>query len=132
MTAWKAGMLITAARLLDDTPTTTTSGIVAATGFTVTTFTGYRVGNTIELNANIQRTGADIPATTGNINDVQICTMPAGWRPTVGTTDFFWDSGFESGAFVMGTDGICTLRTATDNINTNANLRLHAVFIVDS
>lgn len=132
MTAWKAGMLITAARLLDDTPTTTTSGIVAATGFTVTTFSGYRVGNAIELNANIQRTGSDIAATTGNIADTQICTMPVGWRPTVGTTDFFWDSGFESGGFVMGTDGVCTLRTSTDTINTNANLRLHAVFVVDS
>lgn len=132
MTAWKAGMLVTAARLADDTPTTTTSGLVASSGWSVTSFSGYRVGNTIELNANIQRTGADITATTGNVADQVFCTVPAGWRPTGGTTSFFWDSGFEFGTFLIGTDGVCTLRTASDTINTNANVRLHAVFIVDS
>lgn len=131
MTAWKSGMLVTAARLLDDTPTTTTSGITMATGFTLNDFSAYRVGNLIEFRAYIQRSGADITQTSGNIADTAICTLPSGWRPTSGTTQGFWGSGVEGGDYVYGTDGICTLRTASGDINTGANIRLHGVFVVD-
>lgn len=124
-------MLISAARLADDTPTTTTSGFTAATGFSLNDFTAYRVGNVIEFRAYVARTGADITQTTGNIADTAIGTLPSGWRPTAGTTQGFWGSGVEGGDFVFGTDGICTLRTASDNINTGANIRLHGTFIVD-
>lgn len=125
-------MLISAARLLDDTPTTTTSGFSAATGFTLNDFTGYRVGNTIEFRAYLTRSGADIvPAAGGNIADTAIGTLPASWRPTAGTTQAFWGSGVEGGDFVFGTDGVCTLRTSSDTINTGANIRLHGTFIVD-
>ncbi|MFM9643130.1 hypothetical protein [Streptomyces turgidiscabies] len=131
MTTWKAGMLITAARLGDSAPTITSSGISMATGFTLNDFTGYKVGHIVEIRVYAQRSGADITATTGNIADTQICTLPSGWRPTSGTTQGFWGSGVEGGDFVCGTDGICTLRTASDNINTNANIRLHLTFIQD-
>lgn len=131
MTTWKSGMLMTAARLGDTAPTVTTSGITMSTGFTLNDFTGYRVGNTIEIRAYIQRSGADLTPATGNLTDVAICTLPSGWRPTSGTTQGFWGSGAEGGDFVCGTDGICTLRTASDVINTSANIRLHLVFIVD-
>lgn len=131
MTAWKAGMLITAERLLDDTPTTTTSGFTAATGWSLNDFTAYRVGNVIEFRAYIARTGANITQTNSNITDTQIGTLPSGWRPTSGTTVGFWGDGLEGGDFVYGTDGICTLRTATADIPTGRNVRLHGVFIVD-
>lgn len=124
-------MLITAARLGDTAPTITTSGISIATGFTLIEFTGYRVGNVINLRAYISRSGADIADTTGNIADTQICTMPSGWRPTAGTIIGFWGSGVEGGEVIMATDGVCQLRTASDDINTGANIRLHFTFIVD-
>ncbi|MEU1554305.1 hypothetical protein ABZ517_16500 [Streptomyces scabiei] len=131
MTNWLAGMEITAARLADGIdPTVTTTGLTAATGFTVNDFYGVKSGKNVELAMYLQRTGADITATTGNITDTQICTVPAGLRPTATSTiTGFWDSGSECGGFVIGTDGICTLRTSTDTINTNANLRLHVSFV---
>ena len=82
MTTWLAGMLITAARLTDDAPTTTSSGLAAGTGFTVNSFSGYRAGNVISLDMYLNRTGADITASGGNIADTLICTVPSGWRPT--------------------------------------------------
>lgn len=124
-------MLLTAARLLDDTPTTTTSGFTVASGFTLNDFTAYKVGNTIEFRAYVQRSGATITQTSGNIADTQIGTLPSGWRPTSGTTVGFWGDGVEGGDFVYGTDGICTLRTASADITTGRNIRLHGTFIKD-
>ncbi|MGP4083152.1 hypothetical protein [Streptomyces sp. KR55] len=131
MTAWKSGMLLTAARLLDDTPTKTTSGYTAATGFSLNSFSGYRVGNMVVLDIYLNRTGATITATSGNITDTQCGTAPSGWRPTSGTINGTWDTGVAEGGFVMGTDGITTLRTANGDISNNSNVRLHLEFIVD-
>lgn len=129
MTVWLAGMLITADRLNDYAPdSTTTTGLVAATDFSVNAFYGRRSKGTVVLDIYLQYTGAGLTATTGNITDTACCTAPSGWRPPHTTIVGTWDSGVESGGFVIGTDGVCTLRTASDNINTNANLRLQAVF----
>lgn len=131
MTAWKSGMLLTAARLLDDTPTTTTSGLTAATNFSVNDFLGMRVGNLIVIDAYVQYTGAGITATNGNIADTEICTLPSGWRPAEHVVDVSWDDGFEDGGLLIDTDGTCDLRTSSDTIATGANIRFHAAFIVD-
>jgi hypothetical protein len=131
MTAWLAGMQITADRLNNDSPTTTAAGLTAATGFAVNSFSGYRVGNMVVLDLYMNRSGANITATTGNITDTQIATVPAGWRPTAGTINGTWDNGGAEGGWVIGTDGICTLRTASDTIVSGTNLRLHIGFIVD-
>ncbi|NEB04503.1 hypothetical protein [Streptomyces sp. SID13726] len=131
MTTWKSGMLVTAARLADDTPTTTTSGLTASTGFTVSTFSGYRAGNVVIVDMFMNRSGADITASSGNITDTACCTLPSGWRPTSQTINGSWDNGSVSGGFVCGTDGICTLRSAGGNIVSGTNLRMHLEFIVD-
>ncbi|GAA4999457.1 hypothetical protein [Streptomyces siamensis] len=136
MTLWVPGMKITASRLNDGPAVTTTnSGLVAASGFTVNDFRGYRSGRTIVLDMYLLRTGATITQTSGNITpDVQICTAPIGWRPTNGTINGPWDDGTSEGGFVIGTDGVCTLRTAYSDIagSSTRNLRLHIGFIIDN
>jgi hypothetical protein len=140
MTLWQPGMTITAARLNDGPPVITTdAGLVAATGFSVNDFRGQRTGKNVTLDIYLHRTGADITVSGGNIADTQACTVPAGWRPTNGTINGSWDDGTAGGGFVVGNDGICTLRTsngspirgdATAPTGQGSNLRLHADFIL--
>lgn len=133
MTQWQPGMILTANRLIDGPPVITTdTGLVAATGFSVNDFRGYRCGRHIVLDMYINRTGATITATTGNIGDTQICTTPTGWRPTNGTINGDWEDGVAEGGFVIGTDGLTTLRTGSSDIIAGRNLRLHVGFIIDN
>lgn len=133
MTLWQPGMRITSNRLNDGPPViSTNSGLVAASGFSVNDFRGYRSGRNIMLDLYLLRTGGTLTATTGNINDTQIATVPSGWRPTNGTINGDWDDGTANGGFVIGTDGVCTLRTASSDIVLNRNLRLHVGFILDN
>lgn len=130
MTLWLAGMLITADRLndysLDDE---TTSGFSIASGWTLNNFWANRQGATVEMNIYVNRSGADIVATSGNIGDSAVGTAPSGWRPnSASTINGTWDDGTATGGWVIGTDGICSLRTATSNITSGRNLRLHIVF----
>lgn len=130
MTQWLAGMRITADRLMDYTlDAQTSSGLTAATDFAVNNFWANRQGAAVELNMYLNYTGAGITATGGNITDTTCCTVPVGWRPnSASTINGHWDDGTASGGFVLGTDGVCTLRTASGNIATGRNLRLHIVF----
>ncbi|MET8079977.1 hypothetical protein [Streptomyces sp. NPDC005303] len=109
--------------------TSTSSGLSAASGFSQLDFAGYREGRVTAIDIYLTRTGATINEANGNINDTVCCTLPSGWRPTHQTINGTWDSGVAGGGFVVGTDGICTLRSATGNINNGSNLRLHVVFI---
>lgn len=130
MTNWLSGMLVTADRLndysLDDE---TTSGFVIASGWSLNNFWANRQGATVEMNIYVNRTGGTITATTGNIGDTTVGTAPAGWRPnSASTLNGAWDDGTASGGWVIGTDGICTLRTSSSDIINGRNLRLHIVF----
>jgi hypothetical protein len=129
---------VTAAGTLTAASSSTTTGLTAGTGFTTTNFYGYRYGKVVALDLYMHRSGATITATTGNIGDTQIATVPAGWRPTHNTINGHWDDGTSSGGWVIGTDGICTLRTASSDIVGDAtsagngrNIRLHVTFIQD-
>ena len=129
---------VTAAGTVTGASTSTTSGLTAASGFTTTNFYAYRDGKTVVLDLYMHRSGATITATSGNISDTQIATVPAGWRPTHTTINGHWDDGTSSGGWVIGTDGICTLRTASSDIVGDAtsagngrNIRLHITFIQD-
>lgn len=130
MTQWLAGMRMTADRLNDySLDAETTSGLVAASGFSVNNFWANRQGATVELNMYLNRTGATITSSAGNVADTTCCTVPAGWRPnSASTINGIWDNGSADGGFVIGTDGICTLRTADGDIVNGTNLRLHVVF----
>lgn len=134
MTNWLAGMRITPARLNDRTSATTTTGLTAATGFTVSSFRGRKVAGITVIDALVTRSGADlVPATAGNISpDVLMCTFPVGWRPIDQTANAEWDNGTAEGGCVIGTDGLCTLRTANGTISTSTNLRVHLEFISDN
>jgi hypothetical protein len=123
---------VTAAGTVTGASVSTTTGLTAATGFTVNNFYGYRDGKTVALDLYINRSGGTVTATTGNITpDLQIATVPSGWRPTHTTINGIWDDGTSYGGFVIGTDGIVTLRTASSDITSGRNLRLHIVFIQD-
>lgn len=123
---------VTAAGTITGASTSTTTGLTAATGFTTNNFYGYRDGKTVVLDLYMNRSGATITATSGNITpDVQIATVPSGWRPTHTTINGSWDDGTSYGGFVIGTDGIVTLRTASSDITSGRNLRLHVCFIQD-
>lgn len=123
---------VTAAGNVTSTPVTTTSGLSAGSGFTTNNFYGYKVGKIVVIDLYMNRSGSTITATSGNITpDVAIATLPAGWRPTHSTINGHWDDGTASGGWVVGTDGVCTLRTASSDIANNRNLRLHITFIQD-
>lgn len=131
MTVWLAGMRVTADRLNDySLDAETTSGLVAATNFSVNNFWANRHGATVEMNIYLQYTGSGITATAGNIPDTLCCTVPVGWRPnSASTLNGIWDNGSQSGGFVLGTDGLCTLRTSSASISTSApNFRFHITF----
>ncbi|MEV6536718.1 hypothetical protein AB0M86_45420 [Streptomyces sp. NPDC051639] len=137
MTQWQPGMIITADRLNDGPPViTTASGLAAGTDFAINDFRGAKTGKMVVLDMYLARTGADIAQTGGNIVSPEpvCCTVPSGWRPTNGTINGSWDNGSSEGGFVIGTDGVCTLRTASSNISGTtgsgvSNLRLHVSFI---
>lgn len=117
---------------ITSTPVTTTSGLTAASGFTTNNFYGYKVGKLVVIDLYMNRSGTTITASSGNITpDVAIATLPSGWRPTHSTINGTWDDGTATGGWVVGTDGVCTLRTATSDIANNRNLRLHITFIQD-
>lgn len=107
----------------------TTSGLSVASGFSLNSFYAYRQGRIIAVDVYLNRAGATINESAGNIVDTVCCTLPSGWRPTHDTINGSWDSGVAGGGFVVGTDGICTLRSATGDVSNGSNLRLHVVFI---
>lgn len=109
--------------------TSTTSGLSAASGFSLVDFYGFRQGRSTTIDIYLTRSGGNINATNGNIGDVVCCTLPSGWRPTHDTITSCWDTGIVHGGWVVGTDGICTLRTASDDIGSGTNLRLHVSFL---
>lgn len=103
----------------------TASGLSVASGFSLNDWSGYRQGRTIVVDIYLARTGATINESAGNIVDTVCCTLPSGWRPTHGTINSCWDSGVAHGGWVVETNGVCTLRSASGDISNNSNLRLH-------
>lgn len=112
-------------RVLFSTPTVTGGGglspgtlerndiLTASTGWTVTSQRFYKVGGTVHHTCSIQRTGATLAtnATNGNIVNVQIASIAAGWRPPLGNWQIagggsggnFW-AGYvgETGVYAVG------------------------------
>jgi hypothetical protein len=130
----------TASGTITAASSSTTTGLTAASGFTINSggFYGYRFGKVVAIDLYMHRSGTTITTASGNITDTTIATLPAGWRPTHNTINGAWDDGITFGGWVVGTDGICTLRTAYGDIVGDAtqsgqgrNLRLHITFIQD-
>lgn len=108
----------------------TTSGLSVASGFSQLDFFGFRQGRSVTIDVYLTRTGSNIVATNGNIADTVCCTLPSGWRPTHDTIVSCFDNGIVHGGWVVGTDGLCTLRTASEDIGNATNLRLHVGFLI--
>jgi hypothetical protein len=106
-----------------------TTGLSASTGFSLIDFSGYRQGRMTVLDIFLTRTGSTIQSTNGNIVDTVCCVVPSSWRPTHDTIAGCYDTGIVHGSFVIGTDGIVTLRTATNDLANGTNLRLHIAFL---
>jgi hypothetical protein len=114
----------------EPTLVTGTTGLSAHSGFSVIDFFGHRQGRVTSIDLHLTRTGADINAnSSGNITDITCATVPSSWRPTHGTITGCWDNAVSHGGFVIGTDGIVTLRTASGGIDSGTSLRLHVTFL---
>ena len=109
----------------------TTSGLVAGTGWATNSFFGRRTAQVVTLDIYMNRTGADITNSPGsNLSDFTLCTAPAGWRPQHSTISGFWDNGVAGfGGAVIGTDGIVSVRSSVGNILNNSNVRVQFIFI---
>lgn len=107
----------------------TSSGISVRSGFSLIDFYGYRQGRMVVVDIYLSRTGATINATNGNIADTDCATLPSGWRPTHDTITCCFDTGVTHGGWVVGTDGICTLRTASNDLASGTNIRMHATWL---
>lgn len=108
----------------------TTSGLTVGSGFSLQDFFGFRQGRSVTIDVFLTRTGGNIVATGGNIADTVACTLPSGWRPTHSTITSCFDTGIVHGGWVVGTDGICTIRTASEDIASATNMRLHIGFLI--
>lgn len=126
MTLWQPGMIITDTRLMDGLdPTVVTTGLVAATDFTVNDFYASKSGRIVFVHCYLLYSGATITATSGNISDTTLCTLPVGWRPPT-TINAAWGDGAEDGECTIGTGGAITLRSSVANIPTARNFRVTA------
>lgn len=132
MTLWQPGMRMTADRLNDGIdPTIVTTGLVAATDFTVVDFWAARSGQNVSVMCILEYTGTGIALASGNLPDTPMCTLPSGWRPPVVVNDT-WGDGTESGECTIGTTGVITLRSSNlsiPNEDPNRNMRVATSWI---
>lgn len=106
-----------------------TSGVTGvASGWSLNSFFGRRTAQVVTVDLYVNRTGTTI--TGGDFADIQLCTLPVGWRPQHSTISGFWDNGGTGfGGSVVGTDGLVSLRNSSGNIATGTNLRIQYIFI---
>lgn len=128
MTTWLAGMRITADRLNDHTPTTTTTGLVAATGFTVSSFNAYTVSGVTTVVVFLT-VGTTVTSTSGNVTpDVLCATLPSDWRPPVDQNAIYSNGAIYGEALISSSDGTINLRTANATFS-GGNIRICATWI---
>lgn len=136
MTTWLAGMEITADRLNDFTATETTSGVVDSTGFSTSNFTGRKVSGVTFIELFVNRTGAtlaEVATNTGNINDVDVVTLPSGWRPQE-AINVICGNGSVDGEATISSAGLVSLRSVSGNTGwaSGSNLRFTAMWISEN
>lgn len=107
-----------------------TTGLALSSGFSLNDFRARRTAQVVTIDLYIERTGADLVLSGGNLPDTAMCTLPAGWRPQHGTISGFFDNGVAGfGGAVVGTDGLVTLRSSGGNIVSGTNIRCQFIFI---
>ncbi|CAL9528643.1 hypothetical protein [Streptomyces sp. enrichment culture] len=107
----------------------TTTGLTVTAGWALNSFRARRDGRAVSATVYVKRTGGALTANP-NLEDVLLCTLPAGWRPP-DDTEAIASDGWGSGAARVEADGQIYLRTWSPgmSIDTNANLRLTVGFI---
>ncbi|GHA65782.1 hypothetical protein ACIQRS_07540 [Streptomyces termitum] len=108
------------------------SGAVATTGWSVVSYEARRSRGLCTMSVVVTRTGANIPSDPdGNINDVTLCTLPAGWRPPFNLEAAVAD-GYGDGSAMIASSGLITLRTWSPNglLKVERNVRVSATYIL--
>ncbi|ATI18807.1 hypothetical protein SEA_DIANE_23 [Streptomyces phage Diane] len=118
------------------TPTVTTTGLTAATDFTVVSFYGSKINGVCMVHCYVTYTPSPstdtLPPTANNANiaDTLMCTLPEDyWPPNV--VNFTWGDGTVDGEGYINTTGGVRLRTiSTDQVMpTGRNIRVTSTFI---
>src|SRR5687768_7252473 len=127
-------MLVTADRLNDHSiEEETTSGLVAATDFTTSSFAGYKAKGSTTVSVIVTYTSLTTitSSSAGNISDKVCATLPVGWRPPFTVVTSFDRSGVADGSVSIGPDGKCTLKTLAPNatIGDGNNLSFMATWV---
>lgn len=129
----QAGAYVRAADIIDtieaDLTSDTSVGSVAA-NFTlqsavVRTALG---GKLIDFTLYITTNNA-ITATNGNFNDVAMFTLDAAYRPAE-VKNACAGSGTSTGEAILGTNGVVTLRSASDSLGAGANIRVNFTYLI--
>lgn len=112
--------------------TDTTIGTIA-TGF-VTAAGGQTArtaidGKLVFLNINLNRSGAALTATAGNITDTLCFTLDAPYRPAE-TVAFAWGGNVTGLGFIDSTSGQCVLQSASDTLATSSDIRFTVTFLL--
>lgn len=111
----------------DTTIGTIASGfITAAGGQTARTALG---GKLVYLNLNLNRSGATITATSGNITDTLCFTLDAAYRPAE-TIEFAWGGNTTGVGFIDSTTGQCVLQAASDSLASGSDFRFSCSFLL--
>ncbi len=122
MTVWQPGMRVTALRLNNHDPVPLTSTPVAATNFTVNTFTARKAAGSTEWEVMLTYSGATITAgATGNIGDVLACTLPSDCWPGGETYALFEVAGVTAGSARILANGQIFLTTLYPTSSIGAN-----------
>ncbi|MEU5094952.1 hypothetical protein [Streptomyces sp. NPDC020996] len=130
---WLAGMTMTADRLNDNTlDDSTTTGLAAAAGFSVSSFSGRKLHGITTIQLVCTYTGTTVAITPGaNLADVLMCTLPSGWRPPEVINAVFGDGSID-GECTIGTSGQISLRSILDDLTNNRNIRVTAMWISEN
>ncbi len=108
-----------------------TSGVSAATGWSVSSVELRKVCGVVSINVAIERTGANLTASgTGSMSSVLMATLPAGYRP-MSSWNAFGATTTGDGRVRVLSDGTMTLDTWSSggSINTGSTVRVTGTYI---
>ncbi|MFK0069761.1 hypothetical protein [Streptomyces sp. NPDC091046] len=88
-----------------------TSGVTMKSGWALLLFQARRRDGVCTITVEARRTGSTIvPTSSGNITDLPVCTLPAGWRPPIHYEGNVSD-GYGAGECTFNPDGDALIRT---------------------
>ncbi|MEV6073954.1 hypothetical protein AB0L80_02385 [Streptomyces sp. NPDC052069] len=109
-----------------------TSGMVMAAGYTLRSYRASRSAGVAFLSLEVSRNGAQLNvAAGGNINDENVGTVPAGWRPAA-DVDIAVSDGYGDGTAKVGANGVIVLRTWSGGgaLRSDRNIRMTPTYLL--